>query len=73
MLNAMESTLRYVVFEQDGAFVAQCLDVDVASEGDTENDALAALKEALELYFEDGKAPAVTPKAMRFGEIAIHA
>jgi predicted RNase H-like HicB family nuclease len=73
MLIPMESTLRYVVFEQDGAFVAQCLDVDIASEGDTEMDALAALKEALELYFEGGNAPAVAPKAMRFGKIAIHA
>lgn len=54
MLLPMPSTLRYVVFEQDSAFVAQCLDVDVASEGDTEDEALAALKEALELYCENG-------------------
>ena len=31
--------VRYLIFEQDGAFVAQCLDVDVASEGDTEEEA----------------------------------
>jgi len=73
MLSAMESILRYVVYQQDGAFVAQCLDVDVASEGDSEQDALAALKEALELYFEGGAMPALTPGALRFGEIAIHA
>ena len=36
-------------------------------------EALTALKEALELYFEDGRAPAVTSKALRFGELAIHA
>ena len=73
MLLPMPSTLRYVVYEQDSAFVAQCLDVDVASEGDTEDEALAALKEALELYFENGAAPAGPPKAMRFGELAIRA
>lgn len=73
VLRPMDNTFRYVVFEQDGAFVAQCLDVDVASEGDSEVQALAALKEALELYFEDGKAPAVAPKALRFGELAIDA
>lgn len=33
-------------------FVAQCLDVDVASQGATESEALENLKEALELYFE---------------------
>jgi predicted RNase H-like HicB family nuclease len=32
--------------------VAQCLEVDVASQGATEDEALANLREALELYFE---------------------
>lgn len=73
MLGAMESIFRYVVYEQDGAFVAQCLGVDVTSEGDCEQEALAALKEALELYFEGGAVPAISPAALRFGEIAIHA
>jgi predicted RNase H-like HicB family nuclease len=69
----MEKTLRYVVYEQDGAFVAQCLDADVASEGDSDVAALAALKEALELYFDGGGNTAISPKALRFGEIAINA
>lgn len=48
MLSAMNGrTLRYVVYAQDGAFVAQCLDVDVASEGDIELEAVHHLKEAL--------------------------
>lgn len=33
-------------------FVAQCLEVDVASQGRSERSALANLAEALELYFE---------------------
>jgi predicted RNase H-like HicB family nuclease len=32
--------------------VAQCLEVDVASQGRNEEEALANLKEALELHFE---------------------
>jgi hypothetical protein len=32
-------------------FVAQCLEVDVASQGTSEKDALANLHEALELHF----------------------
>lgn len=39
-------------------FVAQCLDVDVVSQGKTPEEALANLKEALELYFEP---PVATP------------
>ena len=38
-------------------YVARCLEVEVASQGETVEDALANLKEALELYFEDVPAP----------------
>ena len=33
-------------------FVSQCLEVDIASQGETEEEALSNLKEALELHFE---------------------
>ncbi len=37
---------------QEGAwYIAQCLEVDVASQGTSEDEALANLCEALELYF----------------------
>ncbi len=39
-------------------FVAQCLDVDVASQGRSDDEALANLKEALELHFEEPRASA---------------
>jgi len=50
--------------KRDGAwFVAQCLEVDVASQGETVESAKANLREALELYFEDAPPSArnVTP------------
>lgn len=34
-------------------YVAQCLEVDVVSQGENVEAALANLREALELYFED--------------------
>ena len=40
-------------------YVARCLEVEVASQGETIDEALANLKEALELYFEDAPAPDV--------------
>ena len=43
-------------------YVARCLEVEVASQGKTVEEALANLKEALELYFEDTAPPeAVEP------------
>lgn len=33
-------------------FIAQCLEFDVASQGETEEEALSNLQEALDLHFE---------------------
>ena len=49
----MSKTFSAIVTEEDGGFVALNPDTDVASQGDTIDDALANLKEALELYFEE--------------------
>jgi predicted RNase H-like HicB family nuclease len=38
-------------------YVSRCLEVEVASQGETVEEALANLREALELYFEDEPAP----------------
>ena len=45
--------IHSVVWKEDKLFVAKALDVEVASQGTSEDEALANLKEALELYFED--------------------
>lgn len=41
---------RASVWSEGDLFVAQCLDLDVASQGATEAEALEALKEALQLH-----------------------
>jgi predicted RNase H-like HicB family nuclease len=38
-------------------YVARCLEVEVTSQGKTVEEAMANLKEALELYFEDMPLP----------------
>ena len=52
--------LKNVVWKEGKHYVAQCLNVDVSSFGKTRNEALKALDEALELYFEDVRYPKVT-------------
>jgi predicted RNase H-like HicB family nuclease len=54
--NMANLDLQSVVYREGEHYVAQCLNVDVSSFGDTEADALANLQEALELYFEDAPA-----------------
>jgi predicted RNase H-like HicB family nuclease len=49
--------LTVAVMHEAPWYVARCLDVDVVSQGETVDEALANLKEALELYFEDRTMP----------------
>ena len=44
---------KYIVYKEGKYFVSQCLNVDVSSFGETLDEAVLNLKEALELYFED--------------------
>jgi predicted RNase H-like HicB family nuclease len=48
--------------EQEGKwYVAQCLEVDVASQGATEEEALRNLAEALALYFDEPRDKRLRP------------
>lgn len=49
------------VWQEGEWFVSQCLDVEVASQGRTEEEALANLGEALTLYFEPPAGPPARP------------
>ena len=48
----MMKRLTASILKEDRFYVAQCLEVDVASQGNTEVEALGNLREALELHFE---------------------
>ena len=47
-----------MIHREDEAFVAQCLNVDVASDGSTAQEARENLREALDLYFDEPDAGA---------------
>jgi predicted RNase H-like HicB family nuclease len=48
----MKRRLTASITREDDWYVAQCLEVDVASQGETPEQALTNLREALELHFE---------------------
>lgn len=52
-------------------YVSQCLEIDVGSQGETEEEALANLREALELHFEPPQA--TRPPAVRTVEVEVGA
>ena len=47
------SNIEVVLYREGKVWVAQALNVDVSSFGDTRDEARSAIQEALELYFED--------------------
>ena len=51
-------TLTAAVHQEEDWYIAQRLEVDVASQGHTINEALANLAEAVELYLEEVDGPA---------------
>ncbi len=48
----MKRPFTVTVWREGSWYVSQCLEVDVASQGHSEEEALANLKDALELHFE---------------------
>jgi len=51
--------INNAVWKEGDYYVAQCLNVDVSSFGNTKEEALTNLQEALELYFEDNDHPEI--------------
>jgi len=45
--------INYVIWKEDKHYIAQCLNVDVSSFGETIDEAKVNIKEAVELYFEN--------------------
>jgi predicted RNase H-like HicB family nuclease len=50
-------TLTASLTPEEGGYVARCLKLPVVSEGDTPEEALAMLQEAVELYLNDEPLP----------------
>jgi predicted RNase H-like HicB family nuclease len=48
----MKRQFAATVWREGKWYVSQCLEVDVGSQGESEEEALANLKDALELHFE---------------------
>ena len=52
----MKHRFTAVVSQEDQWYVAQCLEIDVASQGESSEKALSNLREALELHFDEPRA-----------------
>lgn len=59
---SMVHKVTAIVQKDDDWYVAKCLENSVASQGKTVEEAIANLKEALELYYEDVPSDIVEPR-----------
>ena len=72
----MKRPFAATVWREGKWYVSQCLDVDIASQGETKEEALVNLREALELYFEPPMAtrpPASCPPEVQTIEVEVGA
>jgi predicted RNase H-like HicB family nuclease len=67
----MKRSFAATVWREGDWHVSQCLEVDVASQGETGEEALSNLKEAQELYYEPPLA--TRPPKVRVIEVEIGA
>ena len=51
----MSIKITVIVQKEEGWYVSKCLENNVTSQGKTVEDAMANLREAIELYYEDEK------------------
>ena len=67
-------SIAYCVYREEEFYVAQCLNVDVSSFGNSRDEALRNLKEAVELFFEDHVDATYVPvQDVSVGEQALNA
>lgn len=76
----MTRTLTATIWREDDGYVALCSELDIASQGDSVEEARANLKEAVELFFETAHAEEIagrlnteiyiTPLEVTVGEAA---
>jgi len=67
----MVKRLTAIVTREENWYVAKCIEVEVASQGKNIEEALANLKEALELYFEDEKFVDIEPPIIAPIEVVV--
>jgi len=67
----MKRPFAATVWREGRWYVSQCLELDIASQGETEEEALTNLKEAIELQFEPPQA--TQPAEVRLIETEIGA
>ena len=69
----MTRTFTALIHKEDDWYVADCPEVGTVSQGKTVEEAVANLKEATELYFEEFPLPETNPPFLTTFDVATYA
>lgn len=67
----MVRLIDVVIYREGPHWLAQALNVDVSTFGDTPEEARAAIKDALALYFQDEPAEPIESSEPRIEQVAV--
>ncbi|MBM2814930.1 MAG: hypothetical protein HW421_1692 [Ignavibacteria bacterium] len=65
-------TYDYLVWKEGNYYVSQCINVNVGTFGDTIDEAVSNLKEAVELYYENENINPVQIEQIMLGRELLH-
>ena len=65
--------ISYVIWREGKYYVSKCLNVEISSFGKSVDEAIANLKEAVELYFENEKVKFIKIDSVILGKEKIYA
>ena len=71
MSTAAAQRLTAILHRKEEVVVAECPEVGTVSQGDTVEEALANLREATELFLEEGPQPALAPRLLTTFEVNV--
>ena len=72
IMSQLPHKIAFVVWREEGGWVSQSLDVEVASQGNTREEAIENLHDALSLYFDEEKMDEIMiKKEPMFGELTL--
>ncbi|MEX0617113.1 MAG: type II toxin-antitoxin system HicB family antitoxin [Candidatus Woykebacteria bacterium] len=65
------TTFHSIVWKEASLYVARCLEINVASQGESHDEAVKNLKEALDLYLEDHQDAVPEIKEVEVEEVTV--
>lgn len=63
-------TITVSIVQDDDVYLSHCLDYDIASEGDTKQEAIDNIKEAVSLFLEVASPKEIESRLARRGQVA---